>query len=628
MADINAFARPVRALLSGRKYVIDYFQREYRWGEKQITELVRDLSNKFLASWRPEHERNAVARYAPYFLGSIIAAAPNAEGRRSIIDGQQRLTSLTLLLIAVRHRLTNDDDRRQIADLVFTIQYGERSFNIDVPERTAAMQAIFTGEPLDTDGQPESVRTILERYDDVGELLPDQLDGVALAMFADWLIDRVFLVEIETPNEDGGYEVFEAMNDRGLALTPTDMLKSHLLARVTGEDEKIRLNRLWKERVEALNALGKDEDADAIKSWLRASHAQSIRERVENAAPQDFDRIGTEFHRWVRDRSPELKLKVAEDYREFVERDFAFYTRWYERCRKWTMALTPGYETIFCNADAKFTLQYPLLLAPLTPSDSEETATRKIRTVARFIDIYSMRRMWAGKSVDYNTIQYAMFLVIKAIRGLSPKDTADRLLSYLNDETEPFTESTAFVYRPGGFNKSLRRLLARLTAWVEVQAGMANQLATYMQSGRYGYEIEHIWANHPEQHAEEFPDARDFGEARNRLGGLLLLPKSFNASYGDLPYRLPDVDDAAEEASKRKSHKWPLYFGQNLLAASLHDNAYVHNPGFRALREATGLPFRAHPEFKRADLDDRHRLYVQIASQVWAPDLIAAEAAQ
>jgi len=323
-----------------------------------------------------------------------------------------------------------------------------------------------------------------------------------------------------------------------------------------------------------------------------------------------------------------LKLKVAEDYREFVERDFAFYTRWYERCRKWTMALTPGYETIFCNADAKFTLQYPLLLAPLTPSDSEETATRKIRTVARFIDIYSMRRMWAGKSVDYNTIQYAMFLVIKAIRGLSPKDTADRLLSYLNDETEPFTESTAFVYRPGGFNKSLRRLLARLTAWVEVQAGMANQLATYMQSGRYGYEIEHIWANHPEQHAEEFPDARDFGEARNRLGGLLLLPKSFNASYGDLPYRLPDVDDAAEEASKRKSHKWPLYFGQNLLAASLHDNAYVHNPGFRALREATGLPFRAHPEFKRADLDDRHRLYVQIASQVWAPDLIAAEAAQ
>ena len=626
MSEINAYARSVRALLSGRKYVIDYFQREYRWGEKQISELLRDLTNKFLGSWRPDHERNAVAKYPPYFLGSIIAAAANAEGRRSIIDGQQRLTSLTLLLIALRHKLDDEDGRRQISDLVFTTQFGDRSFNISVPERTAAMQAIFTGEPMDADGQPESVRTILERYEDIGELLPEQIKGVALAMFADWLIDRVFLVEIETPNEDGGYEVFEAMNDRGLALTPTDMLKSHLLSRIVGDTEKIRLNRLWKERVEALAALGKDEDSDAIKSWLRAAHAETIRERVENAAPQDFDRIGTEFHRWVRDHSPNLKLEGAESYRVFVERDFAFYTRWYERCRKWADTLTPGFETIFCNADAKFTLQYPLLLAPLLTSDSGEIAERKIRTVARFIDIYSMRRMWAGKSVDYNTIQYAMFLVIKAIRGLDAADVADRLLSYLEQETVPLGEETAFSYRPGGFNKSLRRLLARLTSWVEVKSGMADQLVHYLHSGRGGYEIEHLWADHPERHTDEFSDPRDFSEVRNRLGGLLLLPKSFNASYNDLPYRLPELNDDEEEAAKKKRHKYPLYFGQNLLAASLHENAYVHNPGFRKMREATGLQFRAHPEFKRADLEERHVLYVQIAAKIWDPDLIREEA--
>jgi hypothetical protein len=627
MADINAHARTVRALLSGRKYAIDYFQREYRWGEKQISELVRDLSNKFLASWRTGQERSAVARYAPYFLGSIIAANANADGRRSIIDGQQRLTSITLLLIALRHRLENEDDRRQISDLVFTTQFGERSFNIDVPERTAAMHAIFSGETLDPDGQPESVRTILARYEDIGEMLPDQISGVALSMFADWLIDRVFLVEIETPNEDGGYEVFEAMNDRGLALTPTDMLKSHLLSRITGKPEKIRLNRLWKERIEALAALGKDEDADAIKSWLRAAFAETIRERVENATPQDFDRIGTEFHRWVRDKSASLKLENAESYRIFVERDFAFYTRWYERCRKWADSPIPGFETIFCNADAKFTLQYPLLLAPLGPNDSEESAIRKIRTVARFIDIYSMRRMWAGKSVDYNTIQYAMFIVLKAIRGLDAPAVADRLLEYLERETDPLGPETAFVYRPNGFNKSLRRLLARLTTWVEVQAGLADQLGSYLQSGRGGFEIEHIWANHPERYVDEIPDGRDFADVRNRLGGLLLLPKSFNASYGALPYRVSGVDEATEEAAKKKRHKYPLYFGQNLLAASLHENAYVHNPGFRQMRESTRLPFRAHPEFKRQDLEERHALYVAIAAKVWDPNLIRAEAA-
>ncbi|MCG5531515.1 HNH endonuclease family protein [Halorhodospira halochloris] len=116
-------------------------------------------------------------------------------------------------------------------------------------------------------------------------------------------------------------------------------------------------------------------------------------------------------------------------------------------------------------------------------------------------------------------------------------------------------------------------------------------------------------ANHFECHSDEFGHRTDFAEYRNRIGGLLLLPKSFNASYGDLPYE------------KKREH----YLKQNLLAQSLHKLAYENDPGFKRFVNESGLPFRPHPEFKKADLDARQALYGQIAEQVWSPENLLRE---
>jgi len=91
---------------------------------------------------------------------------------------------------------------------------------------------------------------------------------------------------------------------------------------------------------------------------------------------------------------------------------------------------------------------------------------------------------------------------------------------------------------------------------------------------------------------------------------LLLLPKSFNGSYGDKPY------------VEKREH----YYGQNLLAQSLHEKAYDHNPGFRKFRDESGLAFRPHAKFKKADLDARQELYRQIAEQIWNPKILMREA--
>lgn len=120
---------------------------------------------------------------------------------------------------------------------------------------------------------------------------------------------------------------------------------------------------------------------------------------------------------------------------------------------------------------------------------------------------------------------------------------------------------------------------------------------------RNRFEVEHIWANKPDRHLDEFTHAADFDDVRNRLGGLLLLPTRFNASYG------------AHEYETKRQH----YVTHNLLARSLHPQAYDHNPGFRQFVNRSGLQFRPHQEFRRADLEERQVFYREIAKLAWDP---------
>ena len=90
-----------------------------------------------------------------------------------------------------------------------------------------------------------------------------------------------------------------------------------------------------------------------------------------------------------------------------------------------------------------------------------------------------------------------------------------------------------------------------------------------------------------------------------------VIRKNFTASYGDLHY------------AEKREH----YLKQNLLACSLHERTYDRNPSFRRFIEESGLPFRAHAEFKKEVLDTRQDLYRRLARRIWEPERLAREAA-
>lgn len=609
MKEIRGDAKNLRSLLSGARFAIDYYQREYRWQKKQVAELIHDLHEKFGNSHHPGNDRSDVENYGQYFLGSIIVS--NKNGHKFIIDGQQRLTTLTLLLIHIYKQLPDAEQKAVLADLIFSQKYGKRSFNIDAKERSDCMNALFNDTAFDETGQPESVANILYRYQDLAELFPEDLSDEALPYFADWLIENVHLVEITAYSDADAYTIFETMNDRGLSLRPTDMLKGYLLANITEADRRDSSSNVWRHTLTKLRELGKEEDTDAIKTWLRSQHADTIRERRRGASPGDFDRIGTEFHRWVREHEKLLGLTSSSEFTQFIDYRFTFYCRWYARVRQAAETLTRGMEAIYYCAQNNFTLQYPVLLAPLRLDDNEQEIRRKLGIVSSFIDILITRRIWNFKSINYTTMQYAMFVLMREIRGKPIADLVNLLAKRLATDSLSFeTESPFRLHLTNG--PLVHRLLARLTDYIETQSGRPSRYNEYKQrGGKDAYEIEHIWANNYELNGKDFDHPQAFDTYRNHIGGLLLLPKRFNASYGALRF-----------AEKRGQYR-----KQNLLAMSLHEDAYYRDPGFNQFVSNSGLPFEPHSEFRKSDLDARQALYTKLAEQIWNPDLLEEKSA-
>lgn len=608
---VQGHERSVRELLQGKKYTIDYYQRDYKWGKEHIATLLEDLANKFATYYKPGHDREKVAGYGNYFLGSIVVN--QRDGKSYLIDGQQRLTSLTLLLIYLHHLAQNvaADGITAVQSLIFSQAYGKKSFNIDIEERTECMRALFDGQPFDASGKPESVRNLMERYRDIEENFPDDLENGALPYFIDWLIERVVLVEIVAFSEEDAYTIFETMNDRGLSLSPTDMLKGYLLTHVDSADQRERLENLWRESLHQLRSMpaaGREEDAAFFRAWLRAKYAKTIRERKRNATNQDFERIGTPFHKWVRDEHERIPVTKSTEYRDFIERQFAFFCGEYQIILDASTTFRPEFEYIYYNASNYFTLQPPLLLAPLRPEDDQDTVSRKLRLVSGWIDIFIARRVWNFRTLGYSSIVYTMFNLIKEIRDKSVPELAEILRRRI-DEVEPFASNDRLrVHQQNQYY--VHRLLARMTYHVERECGVESSYVTYIDPTiKKPFEIEHVWADHADQHRDEFPDQVAFAEWRSRIGGLILLPRGYNQSFADAPYET----------------KIEHYYAQNLLARSLHPRCYQNNPAFMGYVQRSELAFQPHTQFKRADLDQRQMLYTKLAEQIWSPARFDAE---
>jgi len=482
---IEAKNRSIVEVLDKKKYTVDYYQREYSWQQKHIEQLVTDLSTAFLNEYEPQHERTEVENYNSYYLGPFVLS--EKEGMRSIIDGQQRLTSLTLILVYLNNLQKSYGVNEAIEGLIFSEKFGKKSFNIDVPERTKCLQALFEqGEYSPADDADVSTLNMVERYSDIAEAFPKEVDAVVLPFFIDWFKERVVLVEILAYSDDNAYTIFETMNDRGLNLTPTEMLKGYLLSRFKDNSLRKTANDFWKQSIITLQALDKEEDQRFIQSWLRAKYALTIRPGKAGSQNEDFEKIGTRFHNWFRDNLALMGLDKDSQagFNQFINEHFKYYLEAYLRIAQAEQTLTGGLESVHYLKQwgIASSLKHPLLLASLLPSDSVAMANQKMNLVAKYLEIFCVRRSINFRNFGATSIRYTMYSLVKELRDKSLEELQLLLQAKLDGMEEGWEAFNRF--RLHGQNKYfVKYLLSRLSGYVDELAGENTNFTHYFHKG-------------------------------------------------------------------------------------------------------------------------------------------------
>lgn len=601
---IDADDRNVFDVLNERKYTVDYFQREYSWEQKHIEQLVTDLTSAFLDVYEEGDPRTSVEHYNNYYLGPFVVSS--RDGMKSIIDGQQRLTSLTLLLIYLNNLQKELGRNESIEPLVFSERFGQKSFNIQVEERKKCLEKLFLEGCYEV--QPdddESTMNMTKRYADIGEAFPEEIKGNAFPYFLDWLKYNVILVEITAYSDDNAYTIFESMNDRGLNLTSTEMLKGYILSRFKEAKDREQANRCWKESIQSLHRHSKEEDQKFFQAWLRSQYADTIRQGKAGSSNEDFEKIGTRFHSWVRDNLPKMGVKADSpaEFRMLVHDEMKYYLRAYLDILDAQKEEKPGWENVFyhCNWGIADSLGFALMLAPLNSSDSSEVTRMKINEVARFMETFAVRRSVNFRKFGASSIRYTMYSLVKELRGKDLDSLQTLLKGKLDDMPEKWEGIAEF--RLHGMNKQfVKFLLSRITGFIDQQSGASSNFSTYfISAGKKPYEIEHIWANKFEEHRDEFEQRHEFDNYRNRIGDLVLLPQGTNQAYGAMTY----------------GQKVEHYLKENLLVKSLHPKAYENNPNFIGMAKNLGLKFKPHTAFAKIDIDERQSLVQSICEVIW-----------
>lgn len=217
---------------------IPSYQRPYAWGKEESSTLFEDLYGFYKSE---QNEEN-------YFLGSTVLIKEEDKPKADVIDGQQRLTTLSILLSVLTSHFTDDDIKSDYKK--YLSEPGRPSLGLAASPRLHLrekdqvffekyVQGFNLGELLSLDKASlptESQKHILENADVFEKKISEkEMNENDLLKFGSFILQGCFLVVVSTPTQKSAYRVFSVMNNRGLDLLPIDIIKADVIGKI---DEK------------------------------------------------------------------------------------------------------------------------------------------------------------------------------------------------------------------------------------------------------------------------------------------------------------------------------------------------------------------------------------------------------
>ncbi|WP_243366431.1 DUF262 domain-containing protein [Fundidesulfovibrio soli] len=339
---LEAHDRLIREIFEGSyQFEIPDYQRPYAWTTEQAEELFNDL----VSAMQDARSNGATSQY---FMGSIVLIKNDRDAKAMVVDGQQRLTTLTMLFAALRAAWEAASHPQGVKSVTpFLYEEGDEMLGKATGYRFTAREedAAFFRKYIQEPGGIDSLVTSTEKLEDsqlryrenatlllakTTALTPDERNA-----FWKFLANNCSLVIISTPDLEAAYRIFSVLNNRGLDLAPIDILKAAVLGSIrnlAGEEKSRSYAKEWS-RIES--TLGRDAFGDLFghirtiyaKQKQRATLVKEFREHVtEYKKPveliDDVIKPYSEVWNFVRDADFEAteQAEAINDYLSWLNR--------------------------------------------------------------------------------------------------------------------------------------------------------------------------------------------------------------------------------------------------------------------------------------------------------------------
>ncbi len=278
---------------------IPLYQRPYAWQRDQAEELLDDLLG-FVGN-EPVDQLN------PYFLGNVVVIKEDHKADADVVDGQQRLTTLTIMLSAIRS-LMPEYFANGLTEYIYekgnAVEETEDRFRLTLRERDAKffqdyiqkegnLDALCKLDEAKLSDSQINIKRNLSLFKERLSKLPQD----KCRKLAQFIIKQCFLVVVSTPDFESAYRIFTVLNSRGLDLSHADILKSEIVGRIPVAEQDEYGDR-WEETEDLL---GRDAFADLF------SHIRTVYRKLKLKGT-----VLSEFRHYVMSEVTDPKLLIDQ----------------------------------------------------------------------------------------------------------------------------------------------------------------------------------------------------------------------------------------------------------------------------------------------------------------------------
>lgn len=577
-------------------FLVPDYQREYVWkADDQVEQFLTDIDN--------EYDENAEQQES-YFIGSIIIV--KNKNKYDVIDGQQRLTTITLTLCAIRDLLSNQELTELQKNHLNTVNNLLYSFDSDTEQLLVRLELQYDESKgfLDSLIKKEtytgevtaSIQKMRAAYNQIYNYLEKILQkGVAdLTKFAKFFYNKIELVLIESEDIGSALKIFETINQRGASLNAMDLVKN-LLFRQANESQFSTIKETWKKINEALLRCGEDENPLRFLRYFMMA-------RYHNGILREDD-----IYNWIITKSGKAILKYETHPIELVK-EIEFMAQRYADLVNATKRLSDGSDyphvTHIGFINKYKARQHLIMLLALSKQADKEAIDYLAQQIESFYFVTNTVGI-LGKSNEHS---FANWVV--SFRG---KTTIEEIQQAVEKTIVPYVlerlDTLKFKFlniRHDGYNPQYRQrfILGQLENQARTQAGLTE--FNFKQIGQL--EIEHIFPQTPKDDVlpEEFLDKAEYNNTIYKLGNVTLLESVINQAINKMNNLTINWFEQKQQEYKKSI----------LLTVNLLDHQYNigKNTAINRFKDDKKYIFQA---WSKQAIIDRQKIMLDLALDIW-----------